>query len=47
MTEPARRQYPPVYEKIVPAALVVISIVVIALLLVTVAVALRLIPAAL
>jgi hypothetical protein len=47
MTEPARRQYPPVYEKIVPAALIVISIVVIALLIVTVAVALRLIPAAL
>lgn len=44
MTEPARRQYPPVYEKLVPAALVVISVVVIGLLLVTVAVALRLFP---
>ena len=47
MTEPTRRQYPPVYEKFIPAALVVIGVVVIAVLLVTVAVALRLIPAAL
>lgn len=47
MTEPARRQYPPLYEKVVPAALVVISVVVILLLAVTVAIALRLVPGAL
>ncbi len=44
MAEPTRREYPPIYEKIVPAALVTIAIVVIVLLGITVAVALRLVP---
>lgn len=47
MTEPARRQYPPIYEKVVPAALVTIGVIVILLLAVTMAVALHLVPGAL
>lgn len=41
MTDP-RRRYPPAYEKLIPAALVVIGLVVLVLLVAAVAVALRL-----
>jgi len=47
MAEPTRREYPPMYEKIVPVALTMIVIVVVILLGITVAVALRLVPGAL
>ena len=41
---PARRQYPPFYEKVVPIVLALIALVVIALLLVILGVALGLFP---
>ena len=44
MAEPTRREYPPIYEKLIPAALVTIVIVVVVLLGIAVAVALRLVP---
>lgn len=40
------RQYPPIYEKIVPIALAAIGVVVIIILVITVGVALRAIPGA-
>ena len=44
MTDPLQRKYPPAYEKLVPAALVLIGLVVLILLAITVAVALRQVP---
>lgn len=44
MTEKHARQYPPIYEKIIPVALVVIGVIIIALLAITVGVALGLVP---
>jgi hypothetical protein len=42
--EPVKRQYPPVYEKLVPIALALIAVIIIVLLLVIVGVALGLFP---
>jgi len=44
MDKPAPRQYPPMYEKIVPFALATLALIVIVLVVVTVAVALGVIP---
>ena len=41
---PARRHYPPFYEKVVPIALAIIALIVVALLLVILGVALGLFP---
>ena len=41
---PARRHYPPLYEKVVPIALGIIALIVIALLLIILGVALGLFP---
>ncbi len=43
---PARRHYPPFYEKAVPIALAIIALIVVALLLVILGVALGLFPGA-
>ena len=43
-TAPSERQYPPIYEKLVPIALVVIVALVIILLLIILGVALGLLP---
>ena len=41
---PPKREYPPLYEKVIPVALVIIVIVVVSLLLITIGVALGLFP---
>lgn len=43
--EPHKREYPPVYEKLVPAALGIIAVIIVVLLLVILAVLLGLFPA--
>ncbi len=43
---PSSHKYPPIYEKIVPAALTIIVVIVVVLLVITIGVALGLIPGA-
>lgn len=44
--DPSKHQYPPVYEKIVPVALIAIAVIILILLLVAAAVVLGLFPGA-
>lgn len=42
--DPSKRQYPPIYEKIVPIALILIAVIILVLLLIIAGVALGLFP---